>query len=384
MVHPHDLFSPMEPWTIRIVKLADELANRGHEVRIVYFPANKRSETSFFRGIPLIPLERTISFWTLIKNTAFLCKFSCWSDIVHFQKSHFYAVLPAVVASFLTWKPLHYDWDDWEEKIFYLSIRRKTPTSILTGFSFFLLERCLPFLADSVSVASETLKDLVVQRGANKERVFSVPVGADLKLFHPERSSGEIRAKYGINGRLLVLYHGQLHACQYVRLLLQAVKLISATQPDHRLQFMILGSGYDLGALKTYAHELEIEDRVLFTDFVPHVDIPQYIAAADICVAPFEDNEITRCKSPLKIVEYMSSGKPVVASDVGEVRHMLEGVGLLVPPGNPKEFVKGILALAGDEELRRTFSVAARQRAEREYNWQYSAENLQKAYDMDI
>jgi glycosyltransferase involved in cell wall biosynthesis len=113
---------------------------------------------------------------------------------------------------------------------------------------------------------------------------------------------------------------------------------------------------------------------------VPHADIPRYIAAADICVAPFDNNEITRCKSPLKIVEYMASGKPVVASDVGEVRNMLDGAGLLVEPGRPEAIAKGILELAGDEKLRKTLAAAARQRAETKYNWTCSAGNLEKAY----
>ena len=379
MVHPHDLFSPMEPWTIRVVKFADELAHRGHEVMIAYFPMTRRAESSF-RGIPITPLDRTISTGTLMRNTALLCKLLSRSDIIHFQKSQFYAALPAVLAAYLTWKPLHYDWDDWEEKIFYASIHRITATAILTGFSFHLMERCLPFLADSVSVASEALRKLALQRGADKKKIFLAPVGADLQQFRPDRSPDEVRKKYDIKDALLVLYHGQLHSCQYVRLFLGAIKLISETQDRNRLRFMILGSGSELGPLKTFARELGIGEKVIFTDFVPHADIPQYIAAADICIAPFDDNEVTRCKSPLKIVEYMASGKAIVASDVGEVRNMLDGAGLLVEPGKPEALVEGILGLAGDETLRKTIAAAARQRAETKYNWWCSAENLEKAY----
>lgn len=379
MIHPHDLYSPMEPWTIRILRLADELGKKGHEVQIVYFPTNPREENSY-RGIRILPLDRTISPRSMASNTALLCEFSKWADIVHFQKSHFYAAIPAILAAYWTGKPLHYDWDDWEEKIFYASIHKRSPTTALTGFSFFLMERCLPFLADSVSVASEALKRLVLRRGADKKKVFIAPVGADLQQFRPDRAAAEVREKFGIGEALLVLYHGQLHSCQYVRQFLEAIKLLSKKQDCARLRFMVMGSGSDLGPLQTFAHELGITDKVIFTDFVPHADVPQHIAAADICVAPFEDNEVTRCKSPLKIVEYLASGKPIVASDVGEVRNMVEGVGLLVEPGKPEALAKGILELAGDEALREKMAAAARQRAETKYNWQSSAENLEKAY----
>lgn len=382
MVHPHDLYSPSEPWTLRVIKLAEGLSLRGHEVKVAYFPLVECEESSIL-GVDAVPLDRTISLKAWTKNTKIIHELSRWADIVHLQKSHFYAALPAVWGAYCAGKPLHYDWDDWEEKIFYASIRKMSPTAILLGISFQLMERCLPFLSDSVSVASEALRALAVKRGASPQKVFLVPVGADLQRFSSERYSDEIRKKNNIGAALLVLYHGQLHFCQYVRLFLKSISLISGTEAPERLKYMILGSGSELVSLKTYAQELRIDDRVVFTDFVPHADIPQYIAAADICVAPFDDNEVTRCKSPLKIVESMAAGKPIVASDVGEVRNMLEGVGLLVEPGKPEALARGILELAGSEQLRKTLAVAARQRAEAKYNWQCSVEILEKAYLAD-
>lgn len=383
MVHPHDLYSPMEPWTIRILRLADEFGKRGHEVQVVYFPIHKREENAY-RGIRILPLDRSISARALIQNTVLLCEFSKWADILHIQKSHFYAAIPAVLAAYLTKKPLHYDWDDWEEKIFYNSTSHKSLTTYLTGASFFFMERCLPFLAETVSVASTVLRQLAVSRGAKEERIASVPVGADLQQFRPDQNAGDVRKKYNLKKELLVLYHGQLHSCQYVRLFIQAIAIISRDKSNGSLKFMIMGSGSDLGSLKTFAEEQGVMGEVIFTDFVPHADVPHYIAAADICVAPFEDNEVTRCKSPLKIVEYLASGKPIVASDVGEVRNMVEGAGELVPPGDPEALAQGILKVAKDEVLRKTMGEAARQRAETIFNWKKSAENLEQSYQTNF
>jgi len=77
----------------------------------------------------------------------------------------------------------------------------------------------------------------------------------------------------------------------------------------------------------------------------------------------------------------LAAGKPIVASDVGEVRNMVEGAGLLVAPGKPEALAQGILELADNEALRKTLAIAARQRAETKYNWRCSAENLEKAYE---
>ncbi|MFH1800251.1 MAG: glycosyltransferase family 4 protein [Candidatus Omnitrophota bacterium] len=381
MIHPHDLYSAMEPWTIRMIKLAEQLASKGHQVKIAYFPMTK-CEESFLGAVHAIPLERIISTATLIRNIKALCALSREADLVHLQKSHFYAAIPAVLAAYWCGKPLHYDWDDWEEKIFYASLHKKTLTAVVTGISFWSMERCLPFLADSVSVASEKLKKLAMRRGVDARKISLVPVGADAALFHVGAKEAQaVRKKYNINDELLVLYQGQLHDCQYVKLFLKAAKTISDNPGARHMKFMVLGDGSQLEALKKFSKTLELRESIIFVGSVPHSDVPMYIAAADICIAPFEDNEITRCKSPLKIVEYLASGKAIVASDVGEVRNMMGDAGIIVPAGQPDRIAAGIMELAGDDARRKTMAVAARRRVEIKYNWRSSAEALEKAHE---
>lgn len=383
MVHPHDLFSPVEPWTIRIIKFAEELQKKGHVVRIAYFPL-KSAGSKFIHGVEVTPLERRITPITMIKNINYLVLSAQWADIIHFQKSHFYAALPSLLAAYIVGKPVHYDWDDWEEEIFYASVQKKTLTSVLTGFSFYLLERCLPFLVDSVSVSSEELRLLALKRGVNVDRVFWTPVGADLEIFKDEVDAHLIRDRYQLNSDILVMYHGQLHSCQYAIIFLKAIRIISDFPNGDKIKYIIVGDGSQLSMLKKASQELGIENKVIFTGFVAHSDIPFYIAAADICVAPFEDNKVTRCKSPLKIAEYLAAGKAIVASGVGEVNKMVGGVGLIVKSGSPEEMAKGVWELACKKINREAMSMAARQRAESIYNWRFSADNLEKAYRLSV
>ena len=127
-------------------------------------------------------------------------------------------------------------------------------------------------------------------------------------------------------------------------------------------------------------HELGL-GWVIFTGSVPHSEIPFYIAAATVCVAPFKDTLVTRCKSPLKIVEYMAMGKAIVASDVGEVRKMLGGVGILTSPGDHNAMAEGILLALEDPELRKNLEKASRERAELRYDWPKTAATLLAAYE---
>ena len=378
MVHPHDIHSPVEPWTRRIKCLARELVKNGHQTRLVYFPLfyDQNQKPHFVDGYEVIPFSRYPSPIVFLRNILESIKLGKWADIIHFQKCHHYASIPAVITAYLNRKPLHYDWDDWEEKIWYESCGRGLHSRFI-GLSFKILERCLPILADSLSCASQQLKTLSSKYGVKRESIFDTPVGADLDKFRPDLDGTQVRQKYGIEGEL-VLYIGQLHGAQYVDLFIQAANLVLHKRPDVR--FMIVGEGFLELGLKRLVEDLGIGDKVIFTGSVPYDDVPSYIAASSVCVAPFRDTLVTRCKSPLKIVEYLSSGKAIVASNVGEVKRMVGGVGILVEPDNYHSLAEGILRLLNDKSLRENLGRFARQRAEKRYNWPNTASSLLEAY----
>lgn len=375
MLHPHDIFSKEEPWTVRIRSLALEFIKRGHQVRLIYFPLNHQDSAKFFswNNIEIFSLSRKLGIFNFFKNMLFVTKLAGWADVVHFQKCFYYAAIPSLIAGLFRGKHIHYDWDDWEIKIYFYSRGQ----NYLMGMFLWLLERIMPLLADTVSVSSERLRRECLRYGLPDERIFEGHVGADLKHFSPRNNGGHIRERYGIQGPL-VMYVGQLHGGQYVELFIDAATALFKKIPEAR--FMIVGSGYRLSELKKYSELAGLDGRLIFSEHVHHDEVPSYMAAADICVACFEKNDITECKSPLKIVEYLASGKPVVASSVGEVKNMVGEAGILVEPGNASSLARGIERLLLDKELRLECSHKARKRAEDKYNWSDTAENLLRAY----
>lgn len=375
MVHPHDIFSKEEPWTVRIRSLALEFIKRGHHVRLVYFSLNHCDAGRFFlwNGIEVFSLSRKLSLFNLFKNILFVTKLAGWSDVVHFQKCFYYVALPAIIAGLFRHKHIHYDWDDWEIKIYFYSRGQ----NYLMGMFLWLLERTAPLLVDTVSVSSERLKKECIKYGLQDKDIFEGHVGADLERFNTRNKGEDVRSKYGINGPLII-YIGQLHGGQYVELFIDAASKLFKRIPAAR--FMIVGGGYRLDELRRYADCSGLNGGLVFTEHVPHDDVPFYIAAADICVACFEKNDITECKSPLKIVEYLASGKPIVASRVGEVERMIGDAGILAEPGDAFSLANGIETLLRDEGLRKDFAVKARDRAENKYNWADTAGSLLRAY----
>lgn len=376
MIHPHDLYSPSEPWTVRIKNIACQFIKKGHSVKLLYFPLDKKDANRKLldNEIEIISLDRRRGVFRLLRNIIQIIKLSEWADIIHFQKCYYYVALPALIAAWLKNKPVHYDWDDWETKIFYYS----NPKQLLVGEFINIFEKLIPKVVDTISVSSEQLRKICLKRGVFPENIFPAPVGADLEQFRPNLNlSGIIKKKYNINNHL-ILYLGQLHGGQYAELFIKAARIIIENRRN--VTFLLVGDGYRAIELKELAAKENLGEYLIFTGSVAHNEIPYYIADADICIACFEDNDITRCKSPLKIVEYLAMGKAIVASNVGEVRRMLGGVAILVEPGNFQSLAEGILRLLNDKKLRDNLSRFARQRAERKYNWSVTAENIISAY----
>jgi glycosyltransferase involved in cell wall biosynthesis len=378
MVHPHDLYSNLEPWTNRIKYIAKEFVNRGHRVKLVYFPLWNRpwqdGEPECGEDYEEIAFERKKT--AIFQNIRRMTKLAAWCDIVHFQKCFSHACLPSLFAAWLNRKPVHYDWDDWEMQIY----NYDSPSRVV-GLYLDIMERVLPVMADTVSGASRRLRKLCLEGGVDSERIFDSHVGADLEQFNPAVDGSTIRKRYNIKSPL-VLYLGQLHGAQYAEMFIKSARLI--LDKGVNADFMIVGDGSRFFEFKNLIEELRLGDKIILTGAISHRDIPQYIAACDVAVACFEDNDITRCKSPLKIAEYLASGKAVVASEVGDVPQMIAGCGLLVAPGDIDYFSEAIIRLLRDSKLRQELGQKARERAEEKYNWAVTADNLLSAYRLAL
>lgn len=383
MVHPHDICSDAEPWTVRIVYIAKEFIKNGHNVKLVYFPLDrqKKMPQELSEGVTAVPFPRMHGPRIFISNIVKLYNFAGWADIIHFQKCFYHAALPAIIAAFLRNKPIHYDWDDWEAKIYEVSTHPGILRSFIWNF-LNILEKMIPKIVDTVSVASVRLEIECKKLGVDKERIFEAHVGADITRFHPGIDGENIRQRYKIE-KPLILYLGQLHGGQYVELFIEAAsRIINEYKKD--ASFMIVGDGYQAGELKKFSQRLNLNGKLIFSGAVAHELVPQYIAAADICVACFEENEVTICKSPLKIVEYLASGKAIVASNVGEVPNMLGNAGILTLPGDVHSLSIGIIKLLENDNLRKNLGRLARERVEEKYNWTVTAENFLSAYEKAI
>jgi len=142
----------------------------------------------------------------------------------------------------------------------------------------------------------------------------------------------------------------------------------------------IVGEGEGKRPMMKLAEELGIEDRVDFTGFLPHQQAVERMVEAEVAALPLEDNEMNRARCSVKLLEYLASGLPVVANNVGEVPYVLkEDAGIRVAPGDIDGFAQGLAALIQDRPLRRRMGERAVEIASA-YDWKKLAEGLEETY----
>lgn len=244
-----------------------------------------------------------------------------------------------------------------------------------------IIERKLFNGADRIIVVSNILKKYLLNQGVGEEKIKVVQNGVDEKLFNPTISGESVRKKYHLENEEVIGFAGSLHQeWQGIGDLLKAAKIICSIKPSMR--FLIVGNTEGQEEIFKSA-----PDNVIFTGLVNHSEVPRYLAAADVLVAPYKlENDLKNIgfyNSPVKLLEYMAMGKPIIASRIGQIEEILEHrkTGLLTEPGNYKDLVANISILAEDEQLKKKLGTYARNEAENKYTWEQNARRIMEIYE---
>jgi glycosyltransferase involved in cell wall biosynthesis len=190
-------------------------------------------------------------------------------------------------------------------------------------------------VADAVASVSRPLATLRQQQGAKAAVV--IPNGVDFDRFN---AANLIRMPHPPT----LVYMGSLDVRWGVDLAIRAMPLLRKQVPDIRL--LIAGRGPAEQELRQLAPSLGVGDCVHFEGFVPYPDLPGLLAQADIGIATSRRDVFRQYASPLKIVEYMAAGLPVVCSGGGEAEQMIDdsGAGVNIP-FEPEAFARAVQLL---------------------------------------
>ena len=226
--------------------------------------------------------------------------------------------------------------------------------------------------SDHIIAVSAAVREHALSCGASAERVTVFPNGAATDRFHPGVDGRPVRERYELSGRPVIGFIGSLKPWHGLDFLLDAFTDILARRPDAAL--LLVGEGPALADLQARVARDQLHGRVILTGRIPHADIPGHLAAMDVTVAPYTAQDGFYF-SPLKVVESLAAGRPVVAPRLGQLIGLLqEGVtGLLYPPGDRAAFVDRVLELLNDPARLQTMSRTAAAVAREDFGWDKTA-----------
>ena len=137
--------------------------------------------------------------------------------------------------------------------------------------------------------------------------------------------------------------------------------------------------------LMKHIRKLGLEGSVLVQPAVPHHEVPALIAESDICLAPLglNDRNVTQGACPIKVLEYMASSRPLIASNIPIVRELVrEDVdGLLFSPNDPEDLAYKVSMLLNDVELSQRLADSAIERALTKFTWHEAQKKLVRVYE---
>jgi len=219
------------------------------------------------------------------------------------------------------------------------------------------LERVSYRRADAVTVLSDDLADNVRAKitgglapaaaAAQGAKVRVIPNFIDTAWITPGERENPYRAEFGLEGKRVVMYAGNVGLSQSLDLLVDAAV---ALRDDPEVAFVINGGGAARPELERRARGL---DNLQFVDMQPKARLPEVLAAADVHVVPLKRG-LAWSSVPSKLYSILAAGRPLVASvDRGtEVERTIEraGAGVAVAPDDAEAFTKAIRGVLDDPE----------------------------------
>ena len=236
--------------------------------------------------------------------------------------------------------------------------------------------------ADAVVTICEGLRDDLVGRGIDENKVGVVPNAVDLDNFQANLVRDEgLAAELGLGKGPVLGFLGSFYAYEGLDLLVDALPRISTALPGVRL--LLVGGGPENDRLRAQVERLDLQDRVCFTGRVPHEEVTRYYSLVDMLVFPRKSMRLTELVTPLKPLEAMAQRRLVVASDVGGHRELIRHgeTGSLFRAGDVNALAEAVISLASHPEVWEARRDAGLAYVREERNWPLSIARYLPIYE---
>ena len=209
-------------------------------------------------------------------------------------------------------------------------------------------------------------------------------MGVDLAQFNKKNYNPDIKDSIGAESTLL-LGVGRLAQKKGFEFLIQAMPLVIQKFP--KAQLTIIGFGPQKDQLQKQIQELNLSSSVFLRGGKTGKELRDWFATADIFIGPsIVTHDGDTEGQGVVFLEAMASGTPVIASDVGGIKDVVQNgfSGLLIPEKNPEAIAEKILDLAKNNSLREQLIQNALELANSDYSWEHSAKTFSKLYQQAV
>lgn len=361
---------------LRAFLLARELVKKGHRLTLCCASGSNRFEEKQIDGVKVVSFpygHKFLSGWNISEVKARIN----WLKNQYFDIVHTFEMRPTCSIPALRQQKkgaaLFTDWADWFGKGG--SIEERTSLCqrlMLRPFETFF-ERHFRGRAIGTTVICDELMKLALSIGLSPNSLQTLPNGFNQSSTTP-LSVAEARALLNMSSKQYILgFLGSFFPRDF-DLLSKTIELIRSKRDD--VQLLHIGQTAQQQYLKS----------VPSTGPVDEVELRLYLQACDILLLPMYDSFANRGRFPLKFSDYLSSGRPVVTTNVGDVPKIVSEfqVGIVAQP-KPNAMKDALLGLLGHEECRNKYGENAWALSRRfGYRWEDKAEQLLDFYQERI
>jgi glycosyltransferase involved in cell wall biosynthesis len=216
-------------------------------------------------------------------------------------------------------------------------------------FPFSRFERAARRRAQGWIAGGNLVFESMVRRGYPKERGRIMTLAVDLDAFKPlapERKQAVAR-ELGLHPPILA-YVGRLTRPKGIDLMMRAMDAVGGST---QWSMLVMGAGPMEADLRNWAAARGWSDRVQIR-LVPHRDVPAYLGAADLLLAPSQTGPRWREQFGRMVIEAFAGGVPVLGSDSGEIPYVIGDAGKILPESDADAWARAIVEVIGSEKLR--------------------------------
>jgi glycosyltransferase involved in cell wall biosynthesis len=237
-----------------------------------------------------------------------------------------------------------------------------------------LAQRVTVRLADLTLATNESQRESAIAAGALPERVVVVRNAISL-----EEHGGGRPTRPGVLDDLHLVYVGAMGPQDGIAELAEIFHMLVAEHGLAGARMTVIGFGEEKQPLEQRLSAFGLGGQVTLTGRIDHARVLELVSEADVCIDPAPCSDLNHRTTMVKIVEYLSLGRPTVAYALRETSRTAGDAAVLAPCGDRARFVAAIVAFARSPELRDEYAARARRRAS-DLGWESSEKALLEGY----